>query len=406
MLNYSQLDWKLIGAVLALSIIGIILIMSAQHFADSGYERYYYLRQMIWLLLALGVFAIVIHLPLRLFDVSAYLLYGLALVLLVAVLIFGHSKLSDARRFFAFGPVNLAPSDVAKIALLLTLSRFFAYTRLPANSKRRFAITAIIALIPAALILKQPDMGTSLVFFVLLFVLWFWSGFSIGYLFLIVSPLISLVAASHWIAWALYIIVLLAIVLVVRPGVFVGIAAVVGNLIVGGITPLLWNRLADYQKLRILTFLDPGRDPRGAGYQIIQSKIAIGSGGLLGKGLLGGSQSRLDFLPERHTDFIFSVLGEEFGMIGAVIVMLLFCYVFYRAIIVAARCRSRFASNVVMGAVGIIMFQFFVNIGMTLSLMPVTGLALPFVSYGGTALILFWTLIGLIVSAEYHWQEY
>jgi rod shape determining protein RodA len=153
-------------------------------------------------------------------------------------------------------------------------------------------------------------------------------------------------------------------------------------------------------------FLDPGQDPRGAGYQIIQSKIAIGSGGVIGKGLMGGSQSRLDFLPERHTDFIFSVLGDEFGLIGALVVMLLFCYVFYRGIKVAAKCRSRFASNVVMGAVGIIMFQFFVNIGMTLSLMPVTGLALPFVSYGGTALILFWTLIALIVSAEYHWQEY
>ncbi len=406
MLNYGQLDWKLIGAVLALSVIGIIMVMSAQHYADNGYEKYYYVRQMVWLLFALSVFAVVIHLPVRLFDVSAYLLYGLAIVLLVAVLIFGHSKLSDARRFFAFGPVNLAPSDVAKIALLLTLSRFFAYTRLAANSKRRFSISAILTLIPAALILKQPDMGTSLVFFVLLFVLWFWSGFSIGYLFLIVSPIISLVAASHWVAWGLYIILLLAIVLVLRPGLVSGISLIVLNLVVGGITPLLWNRLADYQKLRILTFLDPGRDPRGAGYQIIQSKIAIGSGGIFGKGLMNGSQSRLDFLPERHTDFIFSVLGEEFGMLGAVIVMGLFCYVFYRAIKIAGRCRSRFASNVVMGATGIIMFQFFVNIGMTLSLMPVTGLALPFVSYGGTALILFWTLIGLIISADYHWQEY
>jgi rod shape determining protein RodA len=406
MLNYGQLDWKLIGAVLALSVIGIVLVMSAQHFADNSYEKFYYVRQMVWLLIALGVFALVIHLPLRLFDVSAYLIYGLALVLLVAVLIFGHSKLSDARRFFALGPVNLAPSDVAKIALLLTLSRFFAYTRLASNSGRRFAISGIITLLPALLILKQPDMGTSLVFFVLLFVLWFWSGLSIWYLFLIVSPIISLIAASHWIAWALYIIVLLAIVLVVRPGILIGTTAVVVNLVVGGITPLLWNRLAYYQKLRILTFLDPGTDPRGAGYQIIQSKIAIGSGGLLGKGLMSGSQSRLDFLPERHTDFIFSVLGEEFGMIGAVIVILLFCFVFYRAIKVAARCRSRFASNVVMGATGIIMFQFFVNIGMTLSLMPVTGLALPFVSYGGTALILFWTLIGLIIAADYHWQEY
>jgi rod shape determining protein RodA len=239
-----------------------------------------------------------------------------------------------------------------------------------------------------------------------LFVLWFWSGLSIGYLFLILSPLVSLVAASHWLSWSLYFVILLLIIAAVRPGVLMGITTVILNLAFAAITPLLWTRLADYQKLRILTFLDPGRDPRGAGYQIIQSKIAIGSGGIWGKGFLGGSQTRLDFLPERHTDFIFSVLGEEFGLWGSLIVIFLFGYVFYRAIRIAAKCRSRFASNVAMGAAAILMFQFLVNVGMTLGFMPVTGLALPFLSYGGTALVLAWALIGLIVSADYHWQEY
>ena len=404
--KYAQFDWKLIGAVMALSVIGILLIMSAQYHATSTYEQDYYLRQSLWLVLALIAFAVVIHLPLRLFDAGTYLLYGIALVLLVAVLAFGSAKLSEARRFFSLGPIHLAPSDIAKIALLLTLSRFFAYTKLPPKSKRRLALSAILTLIPAALILKQPDLGTSLVFFVLLFVLWFWSGLSLGYLFIICSPLLSLVAASHWLAWALYIVLLLVILFVVRPGMLLGIITVIMNMAFGAVMPLLWNNLADYQKLRILVFLDPGRDPRGAGYQIIQSKIAIGSGGLFGKGFLSGSQTRLDFTPERHTDFIFSVLGEEFGLWGCLLVLLLFSYVFYRAIRVAAHCRSRFASNVVMGATGIIMFQFFVNIGMTLGMMPVTGLSLPFISYGGTALVLGWTLVGFIVAAEYHWQEY
>jgi len=406
MLNYGQLDWKLIGAVLVLSLIGVLLIMSAQYHAGTEYERTFYQRQLVWLVIALLMFAAVIHFPLRLFDVSAYLMYGIALVLLVAVLAVGSSKLGDARRFFAFGPVNLAPSDIAKIALLLTMSRFFAYTKLPVTSKRRLALSGILTVIPAVLILKQPDLGTSLVFLVVLLVLWFWSGLSIGYLFLILSPVVSLVAASHWLSWALYLVILLVILAVVRPGVLMGIAVVVMNLAFGAVTPLIWNKLADYQKLRILVFLDPGRDPRGAGYQIIQSKIAIGSGGILGKGFLGGSQTRLDFLPERHTDFIFSVLGEEFGLWGSIIVVLLFTFVFYRAIRTAVRCRSRFASNVVMGATGILMFQFLVNVGMTLGLMPVTGLALPFLSYGGTALVLAWTLVGFIVAAEYHWQEY
>ncbi|RKX24457.1 MAG: rod shape-determining protein RodA, partial [Candidatus Zixiibacteriota bacterium] len=286
------------------------------------------------------------------------------------------------------------------------LSRFFAYTKLAVTSKRRLALSAILVTIPAVLVLKQPDLGTSLVFFVILLGLWFWSGLSLGYLFLIVSPLISLVAASHWLSWAIYFAVLLAIIGLVRPGMLMGIVAVVVNLAFGMFTPFFWNNLQEYQKLRILTFLDPGLDPRGAGYQIIQSKIAIGSGGLTGKGFLGGSQSRLEFLPERHTDFVFSVLGEEFGLWGSLIVLFLFAFVFYRAIRIAVRCRSRFASNIVMGATAVLLFQFVINIGMTLGIMPVTGLALPLLSYGGTSLVLTWTLVALIISADYRWQEY
>jgi rod shape determining protein RodA len=405
-LNYRDLDWKLIGAVLLLSLIGVLLIMSAQYYADSSYRQAFYARQLLWLLFALIAFAVVIHLPLRLFDVGAYLLYGVSLGLLVLVLFWGSSRLGDANRFFTFGPVSLAPSDIAKIAFLLAISRFFAYSKLAVTSKRRLAVSAMLCVIPVALILKQPDLGTALVFFVVLFALWFWSGLSPGYLFLILSPLVSLVAASHWLSWAIYFAVLLIVIGLVRPGAVMGIFTVVLNLGFGIITPFMWGRMADYQQLRILTFLDPGLDPRGAGYQIIQSKISIGSGGILGKGFLGGSQTRLEFLPERHTDFIFSVLGEEFGLWGSMIVLLLFLYIFYRAIRIAVRCRSRFASNIVIGAMAILMFQFVINVGMTLGFMPVTGLALPLLSYGGTALVLAWTLVGLIVSADYRWQEY
>lgn len=404
-LNYRELDWKLISAVLLLSSIGILLIMSAQHYADSAFERTYFLRQLIWLAIALMVFAAVIHLPLRLFDFSAYLFYAVSLGLLVLVLLVGATRLG-ATRWFSFGPINLAPSDIVKLTLVLALARFFAYTKLPPVSKRRLALSGILTLIPVALILKQPDLGTSLVFFVILFVLWFWSGLQPLYVVLILSPIVSLVAASHWLAWAVYFAVLLVFLLLLRPGFLFGVITVVANLAFGMITPFIWNRLAEYQKLRILTFLDPGLDPRGAGYQIIQSKIAIGSGGIWGKGLLHGSQTRLDFLPERHTDFVFSVLGEEFGLWGTLLVLLLFTFVFYRAVRIATRCRSRFASNVVMGAAAILLFQFFINVGMALGFMPVTGLALPFVSYGGTSLVLCWALIGLIVSADYHWQEY
>ncbi len=404
-LSYRQLDWKLIGAALALSLIGILLIMSAQYHADQAYERTYFARQLIWLCIALAVFALIIHLPLRLFDVTSYLLYALSVGLLVLVLLVGTPRMG-ALRWFSFGPINLNPSDIAKVTLVLVLSRFLAYSKLPSASIKRLMASGLLTLIPVALIVRQPDLGTSLVFLVIVLVLWFWSGLSPIYLVLMLSPLVALVAAYKAIIMVIYFAVLVVFLFLVRPRFSFGVLTVTANLAAAMVTQLIWNRLADYQKLRLQTFLNPGAEPRGAGYQIIQSKIAIGSGGVSGKGLLQGSQTRLDFLPEAHTDFVFSVLGEELGLWGTSVVFLLFFVIFYRAIRIAGRCRSRFASNIVMGAVAILCFQFFVNVGMALGFMPVTGLALPFMSYGGTSLVMCWALIGFIAAAAYHWQEY
>ncbi len=404
-IEYRQIEWRLILAALVLSILGIVLIYSAQFDATTGESLNFYYKQIIWLAVALFGLAVLIHLPLRLIDFFCYLLYGLALVLLVLVLAIGHSKYGAAR-WFSLGPMNVTPSDIAKLALLLTLSRFLAYTKFPAESKRRLLISAALTIVLILPILKQPDLGTTVVFAVLLFSLWFWSGLSPVYLFLIVSPFISLLAAFHWITWIIYLVLLITLILFLKPGFIFGFITVAANLAFGVITPFFWNRLAGYQQLRILTFLDPGRDPRGAGYQIIQSKIALGSGGLFGKGYLGGSQSQLRFLPEQHTDFIFSALGEELGFLGTMAVIGLFGYIFYMGIKIASRCRSKFASNVAWGAVTILFVQFFVNIGMTLGLMPVTGLPLPFLSYGGTSLVLSWTLVGLLVLCDYYWTEY
>ena len=405
MLNYRDLDWKLIVAVLALSLIGIGLIMSAQFHAESDYQKTYFERQSIWLAMSFLLFAIMIHLPMRLYDLSAYLLWGIAIILLIAVLLFGTSR-GGALRWISFGPMNLAPSDIAKLAVVLTLARFLAYTKLPTNSFRRLVVSCLLVAVPLMLILKQPDLGTSLVFIVILFIAWFWSGLSPWFLLMLVSPVLSLITASHWLSWAIYLVILVVVLILIKPGAWFSVVTVILNLASGAVLPFFWGRLADYQKMRILIFLDPGRDPRGAGYQIIQSKIAIGSGGVWGKGFLSGSQTRLEFLPERHTDFIFSVLGQEFGLWGAMLVIALFGFVLVRSVMIATKCRNRFASYAVMGAVAILFFQFVVNIGMTLGFMPVTGLSLPFVSYGGTSLMLSWALIALIVVADYRWQEY
>jgi len=404
-LEYKQLDWKLIGAALVLSLLGVLLIYSAQFDAATGSSMNYYAKQLIWVGLAIFIFAVLLHIPLRMIDFMAYLFYALGLFLLMLVFFIGHAKYGAAR-WFSLGPINVTPSDIAKIALLIALARFLAYTKLRTHSVGRLLISTAITVLPVVMVLVQPDLGTSLVFVALLFSLWFWSGMSPLYILLIISPLISLLTAFHWLAWIVYLIILIGFILMFRPGFIPGALAVSVNLFFGILAPIAWNRLADYQKLRILTFLDPGRDPRGAGYQIIQSKIAVGSGGLIGKGYLEGSQSQLKFLPERHTDFIFSVLGEEFGFVGTVIVVSLFAFIFYRGIKIAARCRSKFTSYLAWGAMTVLLFQFFVNVGMTLGLMPVTGLPLPFLSYGGTSQILSWVLIGLLVLADYHWTEY
>jgi len=404
-IRIADLDWKLIISALSLSLIGILLVYSAQHHSDDPSARMYYAKQLIWLMIALAAFIGTISLPPRFYDFIAYLFYGMMVVLLAVVLITG-AKHGGAARWFSVGPVNFQPSEFAKLAVLLVLARFFAYTKLPPESKRRLAVSFIFVAIPVGLILRQPDLGTSLVYFVLLFSLWFFAGLRPLYLILIVSPLVSMVAASHWASWVVYFLLLLILLFVGRPTLSFGVAITVVNLIFGIMTPLVWNRLADYQKMRILIFLDPGRDPQRAGYQIIQSIISIGSGGVFGKGYLDGSQTRLEYLPVRHTDFVFSVLGEEIGFIGGMIVIGLFAFIIFRGIKIAAKCRSRFLGTVAWGVVTIVFFQMVVNIGMTIGLMPVTGLPLPFVSYGGTSLVFFWILIGLLVLADYRWQDY
>lgn len=404
-IQYRALDWKLLLAVAALTAIGIGLIYSAHHYSGSELRQGYYLKQIMWFAISLFTAAIVFHIPLKLFDAGSYVFYGFSILLLISVLVFGTTRLG-ATRWFDFGQFSVSPSDIAKLALMLALARFFSYTRGSPLSGRNLAASLIITLVPVALILKQPDLGTSLVFFALMIGAWMWSGLSPGYLALLLSPLVSLIASADTLAWALYFAALLGLIFFLRPGLIFGSITVAINLACGIVTPFVWNSLHNYQRLRILTFLDPGQDPRGAGYQIIQSRISIGSGGLTGKGFLNSTQSRLEFLPERHTDFVFSVLGEEFGFLGSLIVLGLFAFLLFRMVRIALRCRSKFSSYIVFGAATIILFQVFVNIGMTIGITPVTGLPLPFLSYGGTSLVFNWTLIALALAADNAWQEY
>ena len=401
----KRFDFTLLLVALVLSLIGVLLIYSAKYHSDSPVEKGIYLKQIVWTFLGITSCFLVFFIPLRFYEVFSYPLYFLSILALMLILLAGSTRLGAARWISVAG-FNIQPSEFAKIIVIFPLARYLAYSKRSIYSLKWLGSVLILVLLPALLVLKQPDLGTSLVFFAILISMLFWAGVPLFYLFLIVSPILSLICAFHWISWAIFFLILITLLYRVKPNFLFSAGFVLINLIFGMTTPLVWNKLHDYQKQRILVFLDPGRDPQGTGYQIIQSKIAIGSGGLLGKGYLQGSQTKLAFLPHQHTDFVFSVLGEEFGLWGGLILLGLFTFLLVKGILLAQKARNTFASNVVMGLTAIIGFQMLVNIGMSLGVMPVTGLPLPFVSYGGSSMLTSWIIVGILLSIHSRWFDY
>jgi rod shape determining protein RodA len=388
-----DLDIGLIIAICLTITAGITTIYSATYNWDLGTASGIYEKQIIWALLGLFALAITIAIPIKLFYAFAYILYGLAVVLLVLVL-----ELGD-HRWFNFGPVHIQPSELAKIATVLVLARFLSHSNRDLTRVRAFISPFILVLVPTLLVFKQPDLGTALVFSSIILPMLFWAGVRPLHLFFIISPVLTLICAFHPWTLAPMVLVLVAFLFFERPRLLTASVLLLVNLTVAVGAPYLWeNKLHDYQKRRILTFLNPDTDKLGAGYQVIQSKVAIGSGGLSGKGFLEGTQTKLAFLPEQHTDFIFSVIGEEFGFIGALCVLVLFMFIIWRALFIAIQVKSRFSSLVAVGLATILVFHVFVNIGMTIGVMPVTGLPLPFLSYGGSTLIMSMVLIGFLLN--------
>jgi rod shape determining protein RodA len=404
-LQRKDFDIWLLSAAFILSLIGILLIFSSKYYSSNPSEQSLYLKQISWLVFGLIAAGVVFFVPLRFHEALSYLYYFLAVVLL-GLLFLGGSGQLGAARWFRLGWINFQPSELAKLAFIFVFARYLSYTKRSIYSFKWLATTIFLVSIPAVLILKQPDLGTSLVFFALSLSMLFWAGVPLLFMVILISPLVSLICGFHWSTWALFFLGFLLVLYYHRPGFAFGVFMILLNLTVGTVTPLFWSRLHDYQKARILTFLDPGRDPQGAGYQILQSKIAIGSGGVLGKGFLQGSQTKLAFLPMQHTDFIFTVTGEEFGLIGALVILSLFAFIVFRGILIAKKARNAFASFTALGITTIFGFQMVVNIGMVIGIMPVTGLPLPFLSYGGSSMLLSWISVGLLLSIGYKWYEY
>lgn len=397
-----EVDNIYIGIVLVLSLLGVLLIFSARHSATGATD--YYVRQLLWLALAATAFLVVIRLPLRLYEVFAYPILAVAVMLLVALFFFGHGAFG-AVRWFDLGPLHFQPSEWAKLAVVIASARYLSTARSRSPLVKLFVL-GLICGIPALLVLRQPDLGTSLAFVTIFLGMAVWAQVPLWAMAVCLTPVLSLVAAASVWAWLVYFALLIVALALIRPGLGLSLGLGVLNIAAGMATPILWNRLHEYQKMRVMTFLDPARDPHGAGYQIIQSKVAIGSGGLSGKGFLSGSQTHLKFLPAQHTDFVFAVLGEEFGFWGTTLVLALFAALVLRGYFIAARTRNRFGSYLAAGITTVLLFHVIVNIGMTVGLFPVTGIPLPFLSYGGSFLLAMWVLAALVVSVSDRWQEY
>ncbi len=346
----------------------------------------------------------------------AWVLYGICLVMLVAVDVFGHAALG-AQRWLQVGPLKIQPSEYAKLGLIIALSRALALQNVqdPRGLVRALAVVAF----PALLVFKQPDLGTSLVFGAITLGMFAWAGVSLAFLFRLVSPVLALILAFPFVLvenLVIHRVVLFIVVLYLaglgawlvfdrRPAPVARLATWLANLGACVAVPFAWGVLKEYQKNRIRTFIDPEADPLGAGYHVIQSKIAIGSGGLTGRGLFHGTQTQLHFIPEQHTDFIFSVVGEELGFLVSLAMLAAFVTVLVRGLIIADRARDRFASLLAVGIVTMLGFHMFVNLGMATGIMPVVGIPLPFMSYGGTALMTNLAAVGILQSISMRRQR-
>jgi len=392
-----EVDRVFFGTMIVLLITGLLVVYSACQSEDSEVTGDFWIRQIAFAGLGLVVFVACAAVPPEAWERLSPLLYAASLAALVAVVAVG-SAAGGATRWLSIGGFRFQPSEFAKLGTCLFLARLLAGRRRPVTSLFALLGPAVLVLVPTALVMKQPDLGTALVFLVMVPPMLFWSGVSLRYLLLASSPAISVICAASTPSWVVFSIVLILLAYRSRALLLERFFFVGASVAAGIVTPVLWGRLEPYQQQRIVAFLDPEQYSSGAGYQIIQSKVAIGSGGFSGMGFLEGTQKGLAFLPARHTDFIFSVVGEEFGFLGTTAVLGLFTLLMVRGLRIAASSRDPFGGLTVVGILSMLAFQVFVNIGVTVGLVPVTGLPLPIYSYGGTSLVATMAMLGIVLG--------
>jgi len=398
-------DPALLALVLGLTLFGVAMIYSAGQVdvpdaATAGAWK----RQLMWLGVSVVAVAVVLRIEVKWFEwaaVPAYIV-GVGALLLTLAFGTGHGTATGVRSWLQFGSFHVQPAQFANLATILLLGRVMGGRREPPQTLSALWKPVAIVALPLGLVVLQPDLGTAMVFGAILLAALFWGGTPAGLLFLLISPLFGLLLAFQAWLFSAYMVALVVFLWFYRVYLWEGTLVAVVNLAAGTIALPLWNTLAPYQKARLQVFLDPSLDPRGAGWNVIQSRVAIGSGGLFGKGFTMGTQKRLAFLPEQHTDFIFSVIGEEMGFVGTALVLLVFGLILWRLVKIAERVADPFAGMVVFGIFGAWITHIVVNIGMTVGVMPITGIPLPFLSYGGSFLLASFVAVGVAqrIAAE------
>jgi rod shape determining protein RodA len=417
---FQDFDWLILLPAILLIALGLLTLYSIDHVPAEFRDTFQpvktgaFERQLLWVLAGLVVMTVACLIPFRYYEGMAVIFYCIGLLLLVAVLFAPAVK--GARRWIDIGSFSLQPSEFMKIAVLFMLARFLAEKRNRPDSFRVLVIGAAIVFVPFLLVVKEPDLGTSLVFLALLFPVMYWRGIDESLLILFMTPLLSALLTvfsataaergSYPFLLLLFFIVILVAAYRRRRDLFRSVSLVGLNVGVMLLVPMAWNRLELYQQKRILTFLRPQSDILGSGWQVYQSKLAIGSGGFMGKKFLHGTHKLLAFLPERHSDFIYSVISEEFGFLGALVLLVLYSIIIIRGLYLATKVKNRFASIAAVGICSYFAFHVIVNIGMTTGLTPVTGLPLPFMSYGGSSMVVSCFLIGVLLNFSRRFYEY
>jgi rod shape determining protein RodA len=394
---WQQLDWPLLIVCVGLTFLGGVMIRSAE--LNNGQTDWWW----HWFIGGIGL-AVALFIARSRYEILIqwhWIVYGITIVGLIAVRIMG-STANGSQRWVTIAGIQLQPSEFAKIGLIITLAAVLHAK--PASTLSAVFRALAIASVPWIFVFIEPNLGTSLVFGSITLGMLYWGNANPGWLLLMLSPIISAIVFNAYLpAWFIWVTAMVIIGWRSFSWPLLGaIGALVVNAVSGELGHLLWGLLKDYQKDRLILFLDPDKDPLGGGYHLIQSRIAIGAGELWGRGLHQGTQTQLRFIPEQHTDFIFSAIGEELGFMGCVCVLCAFWFLCLRLVIVAQNAKDNFGSLIAIGVLSMIVFQTVVNIGMNIGLAPITGIPLPLLSYGKSALLANFLGIGLVESVANH----